>query len=215
MQAEFWYNSWEMGGTKTSFHLPKVHPYLTKHFPPERLYGKRILVPLCGKTKDMAYFRQYASHVIGVELVEKAVYGFFQEQSLVYTEKNDIFEAERLTIICNDLMELTHADIGPIDLIYDRASLVALPMEMRQRYIRKVNELLPIGAQQFVNTLEYAPDLDEPPFSITPTEIASYYGANHVIDHIEQPSLPQHRMVEKYDLHFLKEHGFLMTKQCV
>lgn len=212
MDAQFWVESWQTGGTKTSFHRRDVHPYLLKHFPPDLLQGKRILVPLCGKTVDMAYFRQYADAVIGVELVEEAVQQFFAEQALPYRQVGNHFSAEHLTIICGDFFSLTRADIGHIDLVYDRASLVALPLPMRMQYIQKINELLPVGSQQFINTLEYAPLLNEPPFSITPEEVMHYYGANHAIQHLEAPVLPEHRMVQKFNLHFLREHGFLLTK---
>lgn len=212
MEAQFWVESWQTGGTKTSFHRRDIHPYLLKHFPPAVLQGKRILVPLCGKTVDMAYFRQYADAVIGVELVEEAVQQFFIEQALPYRQQGNRFSAERLAIICGDFFSLTRADVGHIDLVYDRASLVALPLPMRLQYIQKINELLPVGSQQFINTLEYAPLLSEPPFSITPEEVMHYYGANHTIQHLEAPALPEHRMVQKFNLRFLREHGFLLTK---
>jgi thiopurine S-methyltransferase len=112
-----------------------------------------------------------------------------------------------------DFFSLTPADLGPIDLVYDRAALVALPLDLRLRYIRKLDELVPVGSQQLLITLEYAPTLAEPPFSITPDEVAAYYGAAYAIDHVEQPELPQHGMVRKFNLQFLKEHGFVLTKQ--
>lgn len=213
MEAQFWVESWQAGGAKTSFHRRDIHPYLLKHFPPAMLQGKRILVPLCGKTVDMAYFRQYADAVIGVELVEEAVRQFFAEQTLSYQQVGNRFSTERLPLICGDFFSLTRADVGHIDLVYDRASLVALPLPMRMQYINKINELLPVGSQQFINTLEYAPLLSEPPFSITPEEVSHYYGANHTIQHLEAPELPEHRMVQKFNLRFLREHGFLLTKR--
>lgn len=213
MEAQFWIESWQTGGTKTSFHRRDVHPYILKHFPPAVLKGKRILVPLCGKSVDMAYFHQHAAAVVGVELIEEAVQQFFGEQGLSYRQEGNRFCTERLTIICGDFFSLTRADVGHIDLVYDRASLVALPLPMRQQYIQQINRLLPVGSQQFINTLEYAPLLSEPPFSITPEEVAHYYGANHTIQHLEAPELPEHRMVQKFNLRFLREHGFLLTKR--
>jgi thiopurine S-methyltransferase len=213
MEAQFWIDSWNIGGYKTSFHRRDIHPYLFKHLPPQTLRGKRVLVPLCGKTLDLLYFRDHAAHVIGVELVEKAVQQFFAEHDLPFVRRGNRYEAERLTLICGDFFALTPTDVGPLDLIYDRASLVALPLPMRLRYIQQVQALLPVGGQQFVNTLEYAPLLPEPPFSITPDEVAAYYGATHRIQHLEEPLLPEHGMVRKFGLHFLKAHGFLLTKQ--
>lgn len=213
MEAQFWIDSWHIGGAKTSFHRRDIHPYLLKHFPPATLAGKRVLVPLCGKTLDLLYFREHAAQVIGVELVEMAVQQFFAEHDLPFVQWGNRYEAQRLTLICGDFFALTPADVGPLDLIYDRASLVALPLPMRLRYIQQVQALLPVGGQQFVNTLEYAPLLPEPPFSITPEEVAAYYGATHQIQHLEAPVLPEHGMVRKFGLSYLKEHGFLLTKQ--
>lgn len=34
----------------------------------------------------------------------------------------------------------------------------------------------------------------------------------NIIDHIEKQEQPEHRMVQKFNLDFLKEHGFFLTK---
>src|SRR3712207_3164875 len=106
MEAQFWIDSWDEGGHKTSFHRRDIHPYVQQFTPAESLTGKRVLVPLCGKTNDLMWYREYAEHVIGVELVEKAILQFFEEQGLSYTRREDRrftwFESERLTMICGD-----------------------------------------------------------------------------------------------------------------
>ena len=213
MEAEFWLDSWEREGSCIGFHRKDIHPYVQAYAPAELLRGKRVLVPLCGKTNDLMWFRQHAAHVVGVELVQKAIRQFFSEQNLPYEQPEEArYEAERLTILNRDFFSLSVDDVGPIDLVYDRAALVALPLELRLRYIRKLNELVPAGSQQLLITLEYAPTLAEPPFSIAPDEVADYYGADYAIDHVEQPELPQHGMVRKFNLDFLKEHAFLLTR---
>jgi thiopurine S-methyltransferase len=213
MEPQFWIDSWNLGGSKTSFHRRDIHPYVLEHLPPSALRGKRVLVPLCGKTLDMAYFREHAAHVIGVELVEQAVLQFFAEQSLPFTRWGNRFEAERLTLVCGDFFSLTPEDTGRLDLVYDRAALVALPLPMRRRYVAKIEELLPIGGRQLINTLEYAPLLPEPPFSISPSEVLSYYAATHSFAHLESALVPDHGMVRKYGLQSLREHAFLLTKE--
>lgn len=214
MQPEFWIESWELGGSKISFHRNDIHPYVMTYAPAEFLQGKRVLVPLCGKDNALMWFREYAQSVIGIELVEKAIRQFFQTQNLSYYKTADQrYEAEHLTIINRNIFDLQSADLGSIDFVYDRAALVALPEGMRQRYRRKIDEFMPIGSQCLVITLEYEPYLGEtPPFSITPEEINRYYQDNYVIEHVEQPELPEHRMVSKFGLRFLKEHGFMLTK---
>lgn len=214
MEAEFWVDSWNKGGTATSFHRGDVHPYLVKHLPPEFLRGKNILVPLCGKSNDLTWFRDHGAHVWGIELVDKAIQQFFAEQEISYTQPTpQRYEAERLTILNQDFFSITPEIVGRVDLVYDRAALVALPSEMRMRYIAQINRLVPPGGQQFINTLEYAPTLPTPPFSITPQDIQRYYGAEYRIEQLESPTLPEHRMVAKFNLDFLKEHAFLLTRK--
>ena len=213
MDPEFWYRAWQEEGSRTSFHRKDVHPYLRKHAGSELLQGKRIFVPLCGKTLDLIWFRAHASHVTGVELVEKAVLQFFSEQNLTPTRiSSQSYEAERLTILNRDIFDLLPEEVGPIDLVYDRAALIAFPLEMRLRYVRQIDKLTPIGAKILLITLEYAPPSPGPPFSITPEEVEDYYGNGYDIVHIERQEVPNHRMSSKFGLHFLKEHAFLLTK---
>lgn len=72
---------------------------------------------------------------------------------------------------------------------------------------------MPVRSKCLLITLEFQPYLGAtPPFSITPEEVKSYYGDRYIIDHIEKQEQPEHRMVQKFNLSFLKEHGFFLTK---
>jgi len=211
MEKAFWLNSWELEGPYTSFHRKDIHPYLIKHLPPFSLEGKSVFVPLCGKSVDMIYFSHFAQRVVGVEIVEKAVLQFFSDNRRPYQRIGNRFISGNITIFCCDLFGLTTEDIGPVDVVYDRASLVALPNSMRMRYLQTLEKLTPVGALTFLNTVEYEPSLPTPPFSLSPSDVASYF-PNYVIDHVESPSLLNHGMVRKFNLKFLIEHGFLMRK---
>lgn len=213
MHPQFWLDSWDREGSATSFHRQDFHPYVLSYASPEQLRGKRVLVPLCGKTNDLLWFAQHAEQVIGVELVEKAIHQFFEQNGLPYAQTGDYrYESGHITMLHRDIFDVTLADVGRIDLVYDRAALVALPLDLRLRYVAALDALLPVGAQQLVVTLEYAPVMAEPPFSITPHETCSYYQARYLIEHIEQPERPEHRMIPKFGLSFLKEHAFRLTK---
>jgi len=213
MEPEFWIESWQLEGSKTSFHRPDIHPYVLKYAPPEFLEGKRVLVPLAGKTNDLEWFRQNAMHTTGIELVERPIRDFFSEHDLEFSRRSrKQFVAQKMTFFCTDLFELTPQEVGPIDFIYDRASLIAFPYEMRLRYLEKMDELAHPGTQTLLITLEYEPRMDTPPFSVTPAEVEEYYGAKYSIEHIEWPDRPNHGMKYKFGLDFVKEHGFLLTK---
>ncbi|HEY1011676.1 MAG TPA: thiopurine S-methyltransferase [Herpetosiphonaceae bacterium] len=212
MKPEFWVESWDREGSATSFHRPDIHPFLPAYLPPEQLRGKRVLVPLCGKTNDLRWFADHAEHVIGVELVDKAIEQFFAEQQMPFAKHGDRYEAERLTLLNRDIFTLTPEDVGRIDLVYDRAALVALPLPMRLRYVDAIDQLLDPGARQLVITLEYAPTMATPPFSIAPDEMRDYFAAGYRVEHVAGPERPEHRMIPKFGLSFLREHAFLLTK---
>ena len=213
MQPAFWQESWDHEGYKTSFHRPDLHPYVAHYLPPERLAGRRVFVPLAGKTVDLAYFRDHAAHATGVELVEKPIHQFFHEQGLPYADDGEgRFQSSRLTFLNRDLFALDRDEVGPIDFVLDRASLIAFPLEMRLKYLRKMDELLPVGAQTLLITLEYEPYLDSPPFSVCPGNVAAYYGDNYEIELVESPLRPGHGMQRVFNLDFVREHGFLITK---
>ena len=110
------------------------------------------------------------------------------------------------------MFDLGAADLGRTDFVYDRASLVALPLAMRLRYIAKIDELTWRGTVQFINTVQYDPVLDSPPFSIGSDEIDRYYSGRYRIEHVECPELPHHGMVRKFNLNWLIEHGFILTR---
>lgn len=213
MEASFWFKSWDLGGFYTSFHRSDIHPYVLQYMNPESIEGKNILVPLCGKTVDMIYLSRFANRVIGVEIVEKAIIQFFEENNLTYNQLDEeTYISGNITILKTDFMALSKERIGEIDWVLDRASLVALPFEMRTEYIRTLDRITDVGTKQLIITLEYFPLINSAPFCIKPTEVEEYYAAGHVINHVEQPNLPNHGMVRKWGLEYLIEHGFVLIK---
>jgi thiopurine S-methyltransferase len=214
MEASFWIKSWELGGFYTSFHRKDIHPYVLQYLQPEEIEGKNILIPLCGKSVDMLYLAQYAQKVIGVELVEDAIIQFFKENNLPFQKLDNVtYKSGNIMLMCCDFMTLTKNEIGKIDWIYDRASLVALPDDgLRKEYIKTIDRLSDIGTKSLIITLEYFPLINSAPFTITPEEVDNYYGDNHIIKHVESPNLPNHGMVKKWNLEYLIEHGFVTTK---
>lgn len=82
----FWDDLWSSQQAK--WHRKEVNPSLRAFY--GRLFPasergpvpKRVLVPLCGKTVDMAFLREQGHEVVGVEGVESAALQFFTEQQL-------------------------------------------------------------------------------------------------------------------------------------
>ena len=121
-----------------------------------------------------------ASVTAGETPVEDAVKAFFAEHGLTPTVRPGkgakIYEAAGITILCGDVFAVTPEDTGPVDALYDRAALVALPPDMRKRYAAKVKSLLSPGAKGLLVTLEYKEGtVTPPPHSVVESEVRALY----------------------------------------
>jgi len=177
MEPDFWRARWGEG--RIGFHEGRPNELLVRYA--ARLgEARRVLVPLCGKSVDLAYLASLGHEVVGVELVEDAVRAFFSEQGLTpgidRTGNFTRYTAPRLTLLCGDVFETTRELLGPIDALYDRAALIALPAPLRDRYAAHVRTLLPAGSPALVVTLEYPDGLfTGPPFSVPDSILRSRF----------------------------------------
>lgn len=178
MQPDFWLQRWQQG--QIGFHRGEVMPLLEKHWPALQLApGSRVLVPLCGKSLDMHWLAARGYRVLGVELSPLAVEQFFAEAGL-QPERHDSalgehFTAGPIEIIRGDAFALDDETLAGIAGLYDRAALIALPQDLRQRYRDTVYTRLPAGCRALVITLEY-PQAEKagPPFSVEQAEVESF-----------------------------------------
>jgi thiopurine S-methyltransferase len=182
MERSFWFARWQEG--KIGFHDGTPHRYLVEHagWLADR---RRILVPLCGKSEDLAYLASRGHDVIGVELVEDAVKQFFDEHGTVpETEASGdlvIYRAGAITVIAGDFFSVTHDHIGPIDAVFDRAALVALPPEIRARYVAHLRELARDATRELLVSIEYPPEASNgPPFSIEEPEVHRTFAGSSI-----------------------------------
>lgn len=177
MDAQFWINAWNEG--RTNFHQEKYHEKLTEYFPtlnPKE--GQKVLVPLCGKSKDLLWLHELKLNVHGVELHTQAVEDFFKENNLPFkkTEDQDFahYSHKNIVISCGDFFKLNSNQT--YDYVYDRASLVALPPEMRKDYAQVIKRSLKVGGKYLLIAYEYDQSkLEGPPFSVVANEIHELY----------------------------------------
>ena len=185
MEKEFWINKWELG--QIGFHNPKPHPFLISNLDSLNLAQRsRIYLPLCGKTVDIAWLLERGFRVVGVELVRKAIDELFEELQLTpaITVVGELlhYQAENLDIFVGDVFALDQELLGPVDAIYDRAALVALPSETRIEYARHLIDSTQQAAQLLV-TFEYdQAQMSGPPFSISEVEVIQHYGERFKIE---------------------------------
>jgi thiopurine S-methyltransferase len=190
MERHFWLERWEQ--EQIGFHQSQINAYLSTHWQELGLMpGASVFVPLCGKSLDMLWLREQGHPVFGVELSEKAVKAFFEENGLPATVQRELqhvdYSADGLKLRVGDFFALQREELQGIDAVYDRASLIALPPAMRRDYVRHMAELLSSGAHILLITMEY-PDgsLDGPPFSVPEEEVQRLFAADF---HIQRKAL--------------------------
>jgi len=168
--STLWHERWRDG--RISFHEGRVNAFLARHL--SRLgTGRRVLVPLCGKAEDLAYLAAAGHEVIGIELVPEAAEAFFDEHPHL--------REGPVRIVVGDFFATTAADVGPIDAFYDRAALIALPDELRPRYVEHLRRLVAPGAPGLVITIEYRQELAAgPPFAVFEDEVRALWSGSSI-----------------------------------
>lgn len=192
MDTGFWHQRWERG--EIGFHENQVNPALIEHLGILDLAkGSRLFLPLCGKTLDIAWLLEQGFSITGAELSPLAVNELFQGLSLTPditpTGKLIRYSATNIDIWVGDIFDLSSSMLGRVDAVYDRAALVALPEEMRQRYAFHLATLTH-GAPQLLITYEYDQRLyDGPPFSVREKELKRHYGENYQLRQLAQEQI--------------------------
>jgi thiopurine S-methyltransferase len=193
---QYWAGRWKRG--ETGWHQTEVEPGLTSNF--SKFSPTRVFVPLCGKSLDLVWLASQGHEVIGVEFTEQGILEFFEENQIQYQlstrGKFKVFQGGRFTILNGDFFDLEASDLGSIGAVYDRAALIALPLETRRRYASKMIQLLKQCAHRdsfsFLQiVLERTPSDDKgPPYSVSNSEIRDLYGKAFQIQPISREALP-------------------------
>lgn len=215
MKNEFWLERWER--EETGFHQDEINPYLCQYWQDlHAAHGGEVFVPLCGKSRDMLWLRKQGHRVLGVELSAIAVQAFFRENGLIpqraTSGKFDCYEADGIRILCGDFFDLGKDDLAQVSSVYDRASLIALPPEMRERYVRHLAGILTPATKILLITFDYPqPEMPGPPFAVTAGEVEALYQGRAGVRLLAQLDvLPQNPRFRERGLSSLQENVFLL-----
>ncbi len=179
MEPAYWQARWARG--ETGWHRDEVMPLLARHWPSLAVpAGSQVLVPLCGKTLDMAWLAGEGHRVLGIELAAEGIEAFFAGQSLraevSETPEGRLHHAGPLSILEADAFSVPAERLADCRAVYDRAALIALPPELRRRYAETTYARLPAGCRGLLITLEY-PQAEKqgPPFSVEEAEVRALF----------------------------------------
>lgn len=189
MDADFWHDRWRQG--LIGFHQPEPNKLLKKHWTsicPQTT--ATVFVPLCGKSHDMTWLAGRGHSVVGVELSEIAARDYFAERGLVPEAREDgsftILTAGGVEIWVGDIFAFPANRLAHAAAAFDRASLIALPADMRADYARQMSHLMPADAPTLLLTIAYDQnEMQGPPFSVTDHEVFSLYRAYRTVTHLE------------------------------
>lgn len=193
MDAEFWHRKW--ANNEIAFHESAANPLLVKHFSALALEkGRRVFVPLCGKSLDIRWLLSNGCRVVGAELSRLAVEQLFSELGVEPAISSygpvERFSTQDLDVFVGDIFDVTAELLGPVDAVYDRAALVALPEEMRGRYTAHLMQIT-AKAPQLLICFEYDQSLMAgPPFSISGEEVSRHYRETYALTLLDRVEIP-------------------------
>jgi thiopurine S-methyltransferase len=220
MEPEFWHQRWER--TEIGFHQHTINRHLQQYWSHLQLApGQRIFVPLCGKSRDLLWLASEGYAVLGVEISPVAVAAFFQEHGLHPKRWRDgafeVWEHDEVRILLGDFFALEPIHVASIAGVYDRASLIALPPAMRERYVHKLDTVLPKDIQTLLLTLEYDQNvLAGPPFVVAEAEVYALFEARYQIELLDtRDALSEESRWRDRGLTWLLEKAYRLTPRLI
>lgn len=182
MDPSFWHQRWEK--KEIAFHEGKPNLLLVKYFNELSVAkGRRVFLPLCGKTRDISWLLSNGYRVAGAELSQIAIEQLFMDlgvqPEITRVGEVDQWSANDIDIFVGDIFALSRKLLGPIDAVYDRAALVAFPETMRARYAVHLTEIAG-RAPQLLICYEYDQSaMEGPPFSVSHEEVLRHYKGHY------------------------------------
>lgn len=185
---DYWLNLWKKGDLP--FHQTQINPFLEKYWPQLHVpHMSRVLVPLCGKTSDLISLVHAGHFVVGVELSEIASQAFFEENHIPYKiEQIGNFKryySSKIEIYCGDFFKLPSLALPPFRAVFDRASLIALPEELRKPYVETITHALEKNGEILLIVYESPNEIKAHPYPIPLQEIKFLYEENFLIKQCE------------------------------
>ena len=189
MNGISWHERWK--NNRIGFHQKEVNPYLRNYW--HRLNIERnagVFVPLCGKSNDLNWLWQQGHSVLGVEISPIAVRAFFDENDITMKETESppfsVHQNGGLKLLCGDYFAITPEHTSEIDAVYDRASLITFPPEVRVRYAQHLSHLIKPGCPMLLITLDYPQhEMEGPPFSVGEKEVHWIFDQNFSVEKLE------------------------------
>lgn len=175
MELSYWQSRWQKGNT--GWHMDTVYPLLPQLWDHLGMSSNaQVLVPLCGKSLDLLWLTEHCDTVTGVDISPKALQHVMRQHHESFNKDTShgftIYRSDSLVLWEGDFTKLPADQIPAQDLIYDKASIIALPPKKRQNHAKKMIELCNHNTQILIQTFEYdQSEMSGPPFSVEEQEL--------------------------------------------
>lgn len=216
MEHHYWLDRWING--EIAFHQDEINPYLIRYWQTASLDPtSAVFVPLCGKSRDMAWLQAQGHSVLGVELSSVAIQAFFRENGetpqQINTDRFIEYRNNNTSILCGDFFDINKVALANIRAVFDRAALIALPTTVRQHYVQHLLAIVPSGTKILLVTIDYPQDeMTGPPFAVSPEEVKHLYQSQAGINLLSQQDiLAEHARFRERGISQLQEYVFLCT----
>ncbi|XP_078810845.1 putative thiopurine S-methyltransferase isoform X3 [Oryzias latipes] len=184
-----WEERWQQD--RIGFHQPTVHRMLEKNLDKvlNGRTGVRFFFPLCGKAIDMKWLADQGHSVVGVEISEKGIQQFFEENNMTFSEEPvpeipgaKVFRQnpeKNISLYQCDLFQFSSSIAGRFGAIWDRGSLVAINPKDREKYAALIVSLMDNDCRYLLDTFLYNPDQYRgPPFFVPDEQVRSLFGSS-------------------------------------
>ncbi|XP_042362823.1 probable thiopurine S-methyltransferase isoform X2 [Plectropomus leopardus] len=215
-----WEERWQE--ERIGFHQLHVHKMLENNID-KVLAGRtgvRFFFPLCGKAVDMKWLADMGHSVVGVEISEKAIKQFFEENNMTYSEEPvpalpgaKVYKSSErnISLYQCDLFNFSSAIEDQFGAIWDRGSLVAINPRDREKYAALITSLMAKDCKYLLDTLLYNPDLYKgPPFFVPDEQVKSLFGKSFDIELLQSKDALTDRQ-RAWGLDYLTENVHLIT----
>ena len=221
MEADFWHEKWEAGSI--GFHQARPNKHLQQWWPEAEIaQNSEVFVPLCGKSLDMLWLHEQGYKVTGIELSQKAIESFFEENDLSFERHTDgpfeVFsgtgKAEGIKLLAGDFFALTADHCCDVSAVYDRASLIAMNDDLRPQYAQQLAAILPAGSISLLLVIDYdTSKMQGPPFPVPAPMVTKLFTKNFDIQELAHYSGPEYvGNLSKRGLDSLEERVFRLHR---
>lgn len=192
MKEDYWQSKWKSG--EIAFHEVQPNPNLVIHISTLALTpGARVFVPLCGKTVDLDWLLQRGQRVVGIEFNAAAATEVFTRLGITpevtITGALTHFAGPSIDVFVGDFFALTTDLLGQVDAIYDRAALVALPIDLRPRYAAHLAHLTSVAPMLLIAFDYDQSRMSGPPFSVPGAEIRTHYNHAYTVSQLSRKAI--------------------------